>query len=186
MEKRIYIIIPRNLDVPGDPPQKVTVTCGVQGGYSGHAGALLQRELIRETLRSHWLHTVICDHEGKKDAAACACGTWISPAQPSVGEAVERWIDHVLEMAVDVSFQFIMTLMVPHSHALDDAMFWLAQNNIRYWKYLDEDKKFPGQVPAALITEPLDEEQAKCLRAYKPWRCACNSVHNNSTEREHA
>ena len=96
-EKRIYIIIPRNLDVPGDPPQKVTVTCGAAAGYAAHAAAMLQLELVRE--------------------------------EPS------------FSLWPDVSFQFILTLMVSHSAALGDAAHWLHANGIRYWKYLDEDKK---------------------------------------------
>lgn len=163
-EKRIYVIVPRNLDIPGDPPQKVTVTCGAQGGYTGHATAFLQRELFREIMTGPGGEDGLFQRTYPKGAT----------------------LETIFKDVLDVSFQFILTLMVAGSRELDDAMFWLSQNNIRYWKYMDEDKKFPGQqVLAAIITAPLDDEQSKLLKAYKPWRCACNSVHNHSTEKVH-
>lgn len=49
---------------------------------------------LRETLKEHWLTSVICNHEAKTDRAACFCG-WVSKELPAVGKAVDAWIDHV-------------------------------------------------------------------------------------------
>lgn len=50
-----------------------------------------------KNLRTHWLQTIECNHEAKTDRAVCACGVWVSSPQPNVGQAVERWIEHVME-----------------------------------------------------------------------------------------
>lgn len=162
-EKRIYVIIPRNLDIPGYldvPPKKITVTCGVASGYTGHATALMQRELFREIMT------------GSVDPEV------FTRTYPK-GATLET----IFKDVVDVSFQFILTLMVSNSAALGDARYWLANNKIKCWVYFDQDKKFEGEIPAAIVTEPLDEDRAQLLKAYKPWRCECNSVHDKSTER---
>jgi hypothetical protein len=48
-----------------------------------------------ELLRKHYLCGIQCNHERKIDRAICACSEWNCPPQPTVGEAVERWIEHV-------------------------------------------------------------------------------------------
>ena len=49
-----------------------------------------------DVLRKHWLTGIECNHEARTDVATCYCSRWRSEPQPSVGEAVERWIEHVL------------------------------------------------------------------------------------------
>ena len=61
-----------------------------------HDRAMLKAR-ITEVLREHWLTGVQCNHEASTDMATCFCSHWRSSAQPSVGAAVERWIEHVLE-----------------------------------------------------------------------------------------
>ncbi len=46
-------------------------------------------------LREHWLTGIECDHEARTDVATCFCARWRSEPQPSVIQAVERWIEHV-------------------------------------------------------------------------------------------
>lgn len=153
MEKRVYTIVPRNLDVPTDPPKKVTVTCGAATGYSGHASAWLQREMLRLAISEMPFHL----------------------ERPQVLELFD-------DLSKNVAFQFMLTLMVANSKELRETAAWLRANGVRVWEYIDEDKKFPGQLPAAIITEPLDEERAELLKRLRPWRCECNSVHPKSTE----
>lgn len=77
---------------------------------SDHAQALVREEEkgyarglrdaragFAEMLRKHWLWQVECHHETKTDTPRCSCSRWPCEPQPSVGEAVERWIEHVLE-----------------------------------------------------------------------------------------
>lgn len=191
-EKRVYVIVPRNLTIPTEPPQNVTVTCGVASGYTGHATSLLQLAFAREFEQQIKEHAPkFYTNEGPINAGpdggfafaflGCTCG-WNKDGKDFKKEG--DWTAHLPTDLLAVSFQFILTLMVSSSGALDDAMFWLAQKKIRYWKYEDEDKKFPGKVLAAVVTEPLDDAQAEALRTFKPWRCACNSVHNHSTEKK--
>lgn len=51
---------------------------------------------LPSVLSYHWLSGMECDHEARTDVATCACGRWRSAAQPSVGAAVQRWVEHVL------------------------------------------------------------------------------------------
>jgi hypothetical protein len=55
-----------------------------------------ERRRLRKHLREHYLFAIQCDHEAKTDVPLCSCSKWPCPPQPSIGEAVERWIDHVL------------------------------------------------------------------------------------------
>ena len=52
--------------------------------------------LFRYVLREHYLAEVICDHERKMDNPVCACSRVNLGWHPSVGAAVEAWIEHVL------------------------------------------------------------------------------------------
>jgi hypothetical protein len=61
------------------------------------AGASHERSRLQAVLRGHWLTGIVCDHETKTDRATCWCTTWQCEPQPSVGAAVERWIEHVLD-----------------------------------------------------------------------------------------
>lgn len=48
-------------------------------------------------LRDHWLVSVNCDHTAKTDRAQCSCSLVEFPVRPSVGDAVNDWVNHVLE-----------------------------------------------------------------------------------------
>lgn len=52
---------------------------------------------IGDLLREHWLTGVECNEGRGTDTANCFCTHWRSTEQPNVGQAVERWIEHVLE-----------------------------------------------------------------------------------------
>jgi hypothetical protein len=80
------------------------------GLRSDHARALIReeergyakgvqdsRKQFAETLRKHWLWQVECHHADKTDTSRCFCSLWVCQPQPSVGEAIERWVEHVLE-----------------------------------------------------------------------------------------
>jgi hypothetical protein len=56
---------------------------------------------IRETLRAHYLAEIICDGAQERDNPVCACSTVFLGWHPSVGTAVEAWIDHVMAEAAD-------------------------------------------------------------------------------------
>ncbi len=53
-------------------------------------------DVLRDTLRRHYLTEIICDHERELDNPVCACSLVNLGWHPSVGAAVEAWIDHVL------------------------------------------------------------------------------------------
>lgn len=52
-------------------------------------------EALRAHLRDHWLANIVCDHEAKTDTAICSCSQWADTPHPSVGAAVDAWIEHV-------------------------------------------------------------------------------------------
>ena len=52
-------------------------------------------EALRAHLREHWLASIVCDHEAKTDTAICSCSQWADTPHPSVGAAVDAWIEHV-------------------------------------------------------------------------------------------
>lgn len=55
--------------------------------------------VTRDVLRAHYLAEVICDHEGKRDNPVCSCSLVFLGWHPSVGAAVDAWVDHVMEQA---------------------------------------------------------------------------------------
>ncbi len=76
---------------------------------SAEPGPVLERTLpdairrsvlieVQDALREHWLMAVDCDHEAKTDTARCYCTVWTGTAQPSVGQAVNEWIRHVISV----------------------------------------------------------------------------------------
>jgi hypothetical protein len=69
-------------------------------GYA--KGVRDSRRQFAETLRKHWLWQVECQHAEKTDTPRCFCSLWVCDPQPSVGQAVERWVEHVLEHLDDV------------------------------------------------------------------------------------
>lgn len=58
-------------------------------------------DAVAAVLREHWLTGVECDHAARTDVATCYCSTWRSAPQPTHGEAVEAWVQHVLELLRD-------------------------------------------------------------------------------------
>ncbi len=48
------------------------------------------------TLAEHWLAGIECDHETLADRPSCACSRINFGWYRSVGEAVNRWVEHVL------------------------------------------------------------------------------------------
>ena len=54
---------------------------------------------IGTALREHYLAGISCDHARKEDNPVCACSRVFLGWHPSVGEAVEAWIGHVMEVA---------------------------------------------------------------------------------------
>lgn len=54
-------------------------------------------ERMAQVLREHWLTGMECDHVTKTDIPNCFCSRWRPLPQPSVGKAVECWIEHVIE-----------------------------------------------------------------------------------------
>lgn len=51
---------------------------------------------IESVLRDHWLVSVNCDHEKKTDRAQCACSLIQFQERPSVQDAVNDWVEHVM------------------------------------------------------------------------------------------
>jgi hypothetical protein len=54
-----------------------------------------------EVLKAHYLAEVVCDHEQGMDQPRCACSLVNLGWHPSVGAAVDAWIEHVMEVARD-------------------------------------------------------------------------------------
>lgn len=54
-------------------------------------------EILREVLRDHWITAVQCDEAAQTDVVVCYCAKWRSEPMRSVGLAVERWVEHVME-----------------------------------------------------------------------------------------
>lgn len=53
---------------------------------------------LRQTLKAHYLTEITCDHEHRLDRPACSCSLVDLGWHPSVGAAVDAWIDHVTEI----------------------------------------------------------------------------------------
>lgn len=52
--------------------------------------------LVKARLGEHWLAGIVCNHEDKTDRATCACSQWRCDEMPSIGAAVDAWIEHAL------------------------------------------------------------------------------------------
>ena len=51
---------------------------------------------LRDRLRQHFLAAIVCDHERGMDNPQCACSRAFLGWHPSVGAAVDAWVEHVL------------------------------------------------------------------------------------------
>ena len=51
---------------------------------------------LADALQQHYLSEIVCDHERKMDNPRCACSLVDLGWHPSVGAAVQAWVDHVL------------------------------------------------------------------------------------------
>lgn len=56
----------------------------------------LTEDRLKAHLRAHYLRAIECRHESGTDIPHCACCEWPCPAQPNVGQAVERWVEHFM------------------------------------------------------------------------------------------
>lgn len=56
-----------------------------------------QLSQVAAVLTVHWLTEVQCNHEAKTDRSFCWCGSFQSEPQDSVGGAVRRWVEHIVE-----------------------------------------------------------------------------------------
>ena len=52
-----------------------------------------------QALREHYLAGISCDRARHEDNPVCACSRVFLGWHPSVGEAVEAWIAHVMDVA---------------------------------------------------------------------------------------
>jgi hypothetical protein len=62
-------------------------------GWDGH-----DMNALEAILRGHYLAQIECDHEGKRDRAQCQCSLVSLGWHPSVGDAVQSWVDHVMAL----------------------------------------------------------------------------------------
>lgn len=60
------------------------------------AVAAVVRERFRAALREHYLAGITCDGAQERDNPVCGCSRVFLGWHPSVGEAREAWIRHVL------------------------------------------------------------------------------------------
>ena len=58
------------------------------------------RRQIADVLRDHFLAEMVCDHERERDNPRCACSRVHLGWYPTVVEAAEGWIAHVLAQGV--------------------------------------------------------------------------------------
>lgn len=54
------------------------------------------RERLRSVLKEHWITSVNCDKQESMNHASCSCSLLVGHRVPSVGAAVDEWIEHVL------------------------------------------------------------------------------------------
>ncbi len=54
---------------------------------------------MRDVLREHYLLAITCDHERRQDNPICACSRIFLGWHPTVGAAVDAWIEHVMSTA---------------------------------------------------------------------------------------
>jgi hypothetical protein len=54
---------------------------------------------VLAVLRDHWLAEIACDHDRGTDRPRCACSQVDLGEHPSVGYAVQAWINHVGDQA---------------------------------------------------------------------------------------
>ena len=57
------------------------------------------RGQVAAALKEHYLAGITCDHARHEDNPVCACSRVFLGWHPSVGQAVEAWITHVMEAA---------------------------------------------------------------------------------------
>lgn len=77
----------------GEPPD----LSAWSGRCDGLMDLLAQRTELAAVLREHFLAQIICDHDKKQDNPVCACSKVHLGWHPSVGAAVNAWVEHVME-----------------------------------------------------------------------------------------
>lgn len=70
---------------------------GCQRAHERRNHALRPISIDPTVLKQHYLATINCDHERKMDQPICNCSLVNLGWHPSVGEAVDAWIEHVIE-----------------------------------------------------------------------------------------
>jgi hypothetical protein len=70
-------------------------THGPCGAYGDCMERLYRADEVAAVLREHALTHIECDHDTKRDTPVCACSRAFLGWHPSVGEAVEAWVQHV-------------------------------------------------------------------------------------------
>lgn len=58
---------------------------------------VVSRERVAQILKAHYLIGVECDPVNKQDRPSCQCSLVDLGWHPSIGQAVDAWIAHVLE-----------------------------------------------------------------------------------------
>lgn len=95
------------------PSNTYAIICG-QCASEGAPGTSVEHAVARWNVRPvaadakgltvsllswHHLTGIECNHVAHTDVAACGCAVWRSEPQPTAGEAVNRWAEHVLNAA---------------------------------------------------------------------------------------
>lgn len=127
---------------------------------------------LRTVLREHYLAQITCDHEQKLDNAGCACSLVFLGWHPSVGEAVDAWIDHVLtEFPADrdspeAAEQMTAALNISRRLKAVQGAEWLCEHcrALRAWQQGDQVARYcPECMQPMVPTSPI-------LRAYEQAR----------------
>ena len=79
---------------------------GSTGGAPTLDKYLASKTHLAEVLRNHWVTAMECTHDdspsGGTDIVRCSCSQWTGTVQPTVGAAVEEWVQHVLSFMEEV------------------------------------------------------------------------------------
>lgn len=78
-------------------PHVCRLPFGHDGGHDPLYAGPGSQPSIRSVLKGHYLALLECDPEAETDQAYCWCSLVDLGVHPSVGAAVDSWIDHVME-----------------------------------------------------------------------------------------
>lgn len=57
---------------------------------------LAEAQAVFRVLPCHYVTAVDCNHQAMTDTVRCSCSVWTGTPQPSVGQAINEWVQHVL------------------------------------------------------------------------------------------